>query len=372
MLCIALLFNLSAQMNKRGFSMKKSFWGFKLLIASTILCTGCSISKRPESVRTDEVGALIDNNSETSDDGTSDLLATDTSKSMNDETLKLYTKVLNDEEKILFSDGEEVFASNWLGCEDNSYNYVFMDVNGDEVDELILKYLGKMLIVTDNKGTANEVYIGCTYDMPISKGNVHGVFYCRPGGAPTHYNYVLSLMDKDFNVKSPQYGSWYDGNENGEMDDEDMFFIDQEEKEVSKQDFVDKSKNLLDLQNYSPEWKINCSKFFSELEGKYNYTDCKLDNKNGVLEIKKSDEIYGGYEINDYIDGDTSNYRFLAMASYCTGVDQDKAFVKYPKEVYSDDTALYSYYIVEKKKDGINVYYSEISFGEAGLIYSAK
>ncbi len=110
--------------------------------------------------------------------------------------------------------------------------------------------------------------------------------------------------------------------------------------------------------------------FFQSIAGTYNYSSCTLDEQGGTLVIKEDE--YGGMDINDYINGDESYYRFLAYSSYCSKIDGQCAYVEYPETVYSDGSSVVSYYIFEKTDNGINVYYSADSFENAAQIYHAE
>ncbi|MCR5526465.1 MAG: hypothetical protein K6F39_03695 [Lachnospiraceae bacterium] len=111
--------------------------------------------------------------------------------------------------------------------------------------------------------------------------------------------------------------------------------------------------------------------FFSSLEGTYEYSGCTLDGKDGELVIKE-DESSDDITIDDYIDGDESYYRFLAYSSNCDKVENGRAYLKYPESVYDNGEAVFTYYIFEKTGSGINVYFSNFSFDDAELIYTAE
>ena len=80
----------------------------------------------------------------------------------------------------------------------------------------------------------------------------------------------------------------------------------------------------------------------------------------GRLVIEK---ISGGYDIFDYES--EYSYRFLADSSNIQAVEDNKIYIKYPEQVYADDTADFSYYTLEYNTDEINVYYKEAGFEEA-------
>ena len=99
------------------------------------------------------------------------------------------------------------------------------------------------------------------------------------------------------------------------------------------------------------------------LTGEYEYLS---DYGTGKLMIQKSSS---GYDISDYES--ESSYRFLADSSNIETIENNRIYVKYPEQVFSDDTVNFSYYILEYSTDEINVYYGESGFEEAQFLYHA-
>ena len=99
------------------------------------------------------------------------------------------------------------------------------------------------------------------------------------------------------------------------------------------------------------------------LTGEYEYLS---DYGTGKLMIQKSS---GGYDISDYES--ESSYRFLADSSNIETIENNRIYVKYPEQVFSDDTVNFSYYVLEYSTDEINVYYGEAGFEEAQFLYHA-
>lgn len=97
------------------------------------------------------------------------------------------------------------------------------------------------------------------------------------------------------------------------------------------------------------------------LVGEYEYPS---DYGKGNLIIKKTDY---GYDISDYESEDS--YRFLADSSNIETIENNRIYIKYPEEVFSDDTAIFSYYILEYNADDISVYYSQSEPEEAQFLY---
>lgn len=100
------------------------------------------------------------------------------------------------------------------------------------------------------------------------------------------------------------------------------------------------------------------------LIGEYDYLP---EYGTGKLTIKKSSY---GYDISDYESEDS--YRFLADSSNIEGVEDNKIYIKYPEQVFSDDTAIFCYYILAYGAEKIDVYYGKSSFEEAEFLYAAK
>ncbi len=102
------------------------------------------------------------------------------------------------------------------------------------------------------------------------------------------------------------------------------------------------------------------------LMGEYEYTS---DDGTGKLTIQKTSD---GYDISDYES--ESSYRFLADSSNIETIKNNKIYIKYPEQVFSDDTAdtvHFSYYILEYGTDGIDVYYGKTAPEEAQFLYHA-
>ena len=99
------------------------------------------------------------------------------------------------------------------------------------------------------------------------------------------------------------------------------------------------------------------------LTGEYEYLS---DYGTGKLMIQKSSN---GYDISDYES--ESSCRFLADSSNIETIENNRIYVKYPEQVFSDDTVNFGYYVLEYSTDEINVYYGESGFEETQLLYRA-
>ena len=99
------------------------------------------------------------------------------------------------------------------------------------------------------------------------------------------------------------------------------------------------------------------------LTGEYEYLS---DYGIGKLMIQKSSN---GYDISDYES--ESSCRFLADSSNIETIENNRIYVKYPEQVFSDDTVNFNYYVLEYSTDEISVYYGESGFEETQLLYCA-
>ena len=107
------------------------------------------------------------------------------------------------------------------------------------------------------------------------------------------------------------------------------------------------------------------------LTGEYEYLS---DYGNGKLMIQKSSN---GYDITDYES--ESSCRFLADSSNIETIENNRIYVKYPEQVFSDDTVIFSYYVLEYnsydvskpaleiKKNDNETYQIQIDFSGSGI-----
>lgn len=109
--------------------------------------------------------------------------------------------------------------------------------------------------------------------------------------------------------------------------------------------------------------QANYEEKLESLVGEYEYPS---DYGIGRLIIKRAD---GGYDIFDYKS--ESSYRFLANSSNIQAIENNKIYIRYPEAVFSDDTVVFSYYILEYGTDEVTVYYGEASPEDAQFLYCA-
>lgn len=120
----------------------------------------------------------------------------------------------------------------------------------------------------------------------------------------------------------------------------------------------------LDFQNKgNKDSQIKREDSLEILAGEYEY---QSDYGTGKLIINKTSY---GYEISDYES--ESSYRFLADSSNIETIENNRIYIKYPEQVFSDDTAIFCYYILEYSTDKINVYYAKSADEEGQFLYHA-
>ncbi|MDE5700585.1 MAG: hypothetical protein K2I96_24820 [Lachnospiraceae bacterium] len=124
---------------------------------------------------------------------------------------------------------------------------------------------------------------------------------------------------------------------------------------------VNESLDFEDKENSDDQIKKDDE--LEKLIGEYDYLS---DYGIGKLIIKKT--AYG-YDISDYES--ESSYRFLADSSNIDIIENNRIYVKYPERVFSDDTVIFSYYILEYSTDEINVYSAKSADEEGQLLYQA-
>lgn len=99
------------------------------------------------------------------------------------------------------------------------------------------------------------------------------------------------------------------------------------------------------------------------LTGEYEYLS---ELGTGRLIIQKTSN---GYDICDYES--ESLYRFLAGSFDIETIENNRIYLKYPEQVFSDDTVIFSYYVLEYGTDEIDVYCGESGFEETQFLYHA-
>ena len=132
--------------------------------------------------------------------------------------------------------------------------YKYIDVDSDGEDELCIKGRIDLYVIKECDGVFKEIYRGCGYDNPINTSDYQGIFYYRPGGAPDNQVYMFTEISSG-EVKEKVYAAWYDTNENGDMDGDDWYFLDEEEeKSVSKEEWLNIADDFIKMKDMEIEW----------------------------------------------------------------------------------------------------------------------
>lgn len=137
----------------------------------------------------------------------------------------------------------------------------------------------------------------------------------------------------------------------------------EEERQSIPDEVFDTNEPLDSQKKENSDGKIKKDDKLEILAGEYEY---QSDYGTGKLIIKKT--AYG-YNISDYES--ESSYRFLADSSNIDIQKNNRIYIKYPEQVFSDDTVIFSYYILEYSTDGINVYYTKFADEEGQFLYHA-
>ena len=141
--------------------------------------------------------------------------------------------------------------------EDSEDNlYCFSDVDGDDCEELIIHGRLYFYVIKRFDDDYRVIYDGRNYDRPIDMNECHGIFYYKLGAAPYHETYMFYTMSSDIEGTEVIYASWYDEDEDGEMEDTDWFFLDSyEENKVSKDEWLKAIQDYFPLKEVEIEWK---------------------------------------------------------------------------------------------------------------------
>lgn len=243
------------------------------------------------------------------------------SKESEDDAEKLYEEVLSGDRKILFSDGEEAAIKDFWEWE--TLRYIYADVDGDGEDELCLKDRAALYVLEASDGTVYTSFEGCTYDMPMDDGDLHGIYYYRPGAAPFHENFQFTEFDADGVLDKTTYASWYDANENDEMDEDDWFFLDgEEEEEVDMDDWLEVGQQFLALKDTDVDYE--------EIEFEDAEDEDEDDEENADIEVITDEEeaieaaeiLFMAYE-GEYDDSEVD----LHMIEVVADIEYDEYYI---------------------------------------------
>ncbi|MCR4831858.1 MAG: hypothetical protein K5883_10455 [Pseudobutyrivibrio sp.] len=162
----------------------------------------------------------------------------------------LYERYLKNEEVVMLDD-EEIGIYSY----GDDVQYVMMDIDGDDREELCVRAHPAFYILKDIKGRLSVIYSGATYDEPINNNDLVGVYWYRTGAAPIHDDYKFVSFNNG-TVDNIEYYSWYDENGNGEMDEVDNYsehYYDEKDT-MSMEEWLELAHNYLDYRDYHADW----------------------------------------------------------------------------------------------------------------------
>lgn len=140
------------------------------------------------------------------------------------------------------------------------------------------------------------------------------------------------------------------------------------EKELTSSDNATSTEDVTDdvKEEITASDNVTDDLIVNELEklaGEYEYLS---DYGAGRLIIEKNEYAY---DISDYES--QSSYRFLADSSNIESIENNRIYIKYPEQVFQDDTVIFCYYILEYGEDEMDVYYKQSEQTDEQLLYHA-
>lgn len=155
----------------------------------------------------------------------------------------LYKKFLAGEITSLDENGaEKAFGDYLTHSGSDAYTYAFLDMNGDGVLELCVRYQMEMFFFTIKNDAVHHWHTEFGgYTKLLNNG---ALLYERHGGAPTHIEYKYYELDANGDVKFSISFAWYDGNtvEAGK-ENPNLYLIDG--NEVAQAEYEEKTKGYL-------------------------------------------------------------------------------------------------------------------------------
>lgn len=178
----------------------------------------------------------------------------ETSKETSKETSEnnSYDALLQGEAKLTGLDGKSVSLTELTG--DRDVNYVLMDLDKDGEDEIFILASPVSALIKNVDGEYKMIYDGCGYDVPINTDGLTGVLYAYPGAAPLHDIFKYTEFESGKKT-SETVASWYDASENDEMDVDDWFYLGEDEKEVTMEEWLAAAGKLYEHRNDPIDWK---------------------------------------------------------------------------------------------------------------------
>ena len=155
----------------------------------------------------------------------------------------LYKKFLAGEITSLDENGaEKAFGDYLTHSGSDAYTYAFLDMIGDGVLELCVRYQMEMFFFTIKNDAVHHWYTEFGgYTKLLNNG---ALLYERHGGAPTHIEYKYYELDANGDVKFSISFAWYDGETVGAgKEHPDLYMIDGQE--VPQAEYEEKTKGYL-------------------------------------------------------------------------------------------------------------------------------
>ena len=243
-----------------------------------------------------------------------------------------------------------------------------VDLDNDGENELIINgpYGGIYLDARDNKVYEFAVADGTALILSYTYYNgAVWIMYSNRSSAGFEFYHMEKFEGADNLVAEMNFGEEFDIN-NAEAGikytwNETEISYDEYTELCSKIFAAEVNTNVQSIANNDDQIKKDDA--LENLPGEYEYLS---DYGTGKLIIEKTSD---GYDISDYES--ESSYRFLADSSNIESIEDNRIYIKYPEQVFSDDTVIFCYYILEYSTDGINVYYGKSMSEEAGFLYHA-
>lgn len=104
--------------------------------------------------------------------------------------------------------------------------YLYCDINGDMIEELHVKSDRDYYALQAEGSKLEILYSGTVYEYPVNEDDIIGVLYYRLGDAPKHDTYEFHTFGLLGETGESVSFEGYDNNENGEMDEEDIYLYD--------------------------------------------------------------------------------------------------------------------------------------------------
>lgn len=160
--------------------------------------------------------------------------------------------VLDGTQTFAVSDEESLDINSLPDAE--KYYFAFADVDGDDELELCVRTRTELYVINYKDEDYKVIYKGSIYEEPVDSDEKHGIYYYYNGAAPDHEYFKFIEIDDEGTVLSESFASRYDTNENNIYDEEDTYFLDEEQSsEVNEATWKSEANFLYHyVENYAP------------------------------------------------------------------------------------------------------------------------